>query len=150
MSGQIFVFLPYLNKGTVSAARLLEILKHQPEFDITLDNGIKLVKICKNYPYTLCIKCKKPEVICFIIFVKASNSSSSLEFRSVTFCYPSRPLVPVLQEMNLQIESGRVLGVVGSSGCGKTTLIHLLERFYNPTSGCVASKNIPSEDLEQR
>ncbi|KAF1315606.1 Multidrug resistance protein abc superfamily, partial [Globisporangium splendens] len=53
----------------------------------------------------------------------------------VNFTYPSRPDAQILKNYNVTIESGQTVAFVGASGGGKSTLIALLERFYNPTSG---------------
>ncbi|XP_024991059.1 ABC transporter B family member 15-like [Cynara cardunculus var. scolymus] len=58
-----------------------------------------------------------------------------IEFRSVDFSYPSRPDTPVLQELSLKVEAGKTIGLVGGSGSGKSTIISLLERFYDPVRG---------------
>jgi len=60
-----------------------------------------------------------------------------VEFQNVVFCYPSRPEVPVLKGLNLLAEPGQTLAIVGASGCGKSTVVSLLERFYDPASGKV-------------
>lgn len=54
------------------------------------------------------------------------------------FSYPTRPSVSVLNGLNLSILQGKTVALVGSSGCGKSTIIQLLERFYDPTSGDVS------------
>lgn len=59
----------------------------------------------------------------------------SIELDSVTFCYAEN--VPVLHDVNVRLEAGRVLGVVGRTGSGKTTLTRLLPRFYDPAAGVV-------------
>ncbi|KAF3483014.1 multidrug resistance protein [Arthroderma uncinatum] len=63
------------------------------------------------------------------------DSDVAVEFRNVTFSYPTRPDQPVLRKINLKILRGQNIGLVGPSGCGKTTMIALLERFYDITSG---------------
>ena len=60
-----------------------------------------------------------------------------VEFRNVTFAYPSRPDVPVLRDFSLAIEPGTAVGVVGASGSGKSTLAMLLMRFYDVDAGAV-------------
>ncbi|XP_075034876.1 ATP-binding cassette sub-family B member 10, mitochondrial [Mixophyes fleayi] len=58
-----------------------------------------------------------------------------LEFRNVSFMYPSRPDTPIFQDLNLSIPSGSVMAVVGPSGSGKSTLVSLLLRLYDPNAG---------------
>ena len=55
------------------------------------------------------------------------------------FSYPNRPDVAVLQGMDLEVHRGQMIALVGSSGCGKSTVIQLVERFYDPTEGQVVS-----------
>ena len=61
--------------------------------------------------------------------------SSSIVFKDVDFSYPGRD--PVFTRLNLELRSGETVGVVGSTGAGKTTLIRLLLRFAEPTSGTI-------------
>ncbi|XP_019451695.1 PREDICTED: putative multidrug resistance protein [Lupinus angustifolius] len=58
-----------------------------------------------------------------------------IEFQDIYFCYPSRPEVPVLQGLNLTIPAGKRVGLVGGSGSGKSTVVALLQRFYDPVEG---------------
>ncbi|KQJ95404.1 hypothetical protein BRADI_3g17020v3 [Brachypodium distachyon] len=58
-----------------------------------------------------------------------------IELRGVRFAYPSRQDKPILQGFSLSIPAGKVVALIGSSGCGKSTVISLLQRFYDPTSG---------------
>uniref|UniRef100_K3WTE2 Uncharacterized protein n=1 Tax=Globisporangium ultimum (strain ATCC 200006 / CBS 805.95 / DAOM BR144) TaxID=431595 RepID=K3WTE2_GLOUD len=55
----------------------------------------------------------------------------------INFTYPSRPDAQILKNYNVKIESGQTVAFVGASGGGKSTLIGLLERFYDPTSGTI-------------
>lgn len=61
----------------------------------------------------------------------------AIELDSVRFTYPLRPANIVLQGVNLEIKRGEFLAFVGASGCGKSTMIAMLERFYDPTSGSI-------------
>lgn len=60
-------------------------------------------------------------------------------FKDVRFNYPARPDVPVLRGLSVSVEPGQTLALVGASGCGKSTVVSLLERFYEPLSGSVVS-----------
>ncbi|KAK9461529.1 P-loop containing nucleoside triphosphate hydrolase protein [Lipomyces oligophaga] len=66
-----------------------------------------------------------------------SEVKGQVEFKNVHFRYPTRPQVPVLRGLNLTIKPGQFVALVGSSGCGKSTTIGLMERFYQPLSGQV-------------
>lgn len=59
----------------------------------------------------------------------------SVEFRDVSFFYPNNEKVIVLQNINLKINPGEVIAFVGSSGGGKSTIVSLIERFYDPSNG---------------
>lgn len=63
--------------------------------------------------------------------------NGSIEFKDVEFTYPSRKDVQILKNLNLVIPAGKTVGLVGSSGCGKSTTIQLLQRFYDPDAGQV-------------
>ncbi|KAL8506135.1 hypothetical protein ACS0TY_017119 [Phlomoides rotata] len=58
-----------------------------------------------------------------------------IQFKSVYFSYPSRPETPVLQGLDLTVPAGRTVGLVGGSGSGKSTIVSLLQRFYDPIEG---------------
>ncbi|XP_037800229.1 ATP-dependent translocase ABCB1-like [Penaeus monodon] len=68
---------------------------------------------------------------------KPPSVKGMIEFKDVRFNYPSRPDVRVLQGVSLSIEPGQTVALVGSSGCGKSTCIQLIQRFYDPLDGHV-------------
>ncbi|RCV30019.1 hypothetical protein SETIT_6G060200v2 [Setaria italica] len=76
--------------------------------------------------------------------------TGDIEMREVHFMYPSREDNPVLQGFSLAIQAGNIVALVGSSGCGKSTVISLVQRFYDPTSGVVLidNQNIKELDLK--
>nr|CAD7429696.1 unnamed protein product [Timema monikensis] len=67
-----------------------------------------------------------------------SSINGSIEFKNIHFKYPSRPDVKVLQGMNLTINPGETVALVGSSGCGKSTCVQLIQRFYDPIHGSIS------------
>ena len=58
-----------------------------------------------------------------------------MEFKNIQFMYPSRQDSMILQGLDLNIHKGKTIALVGASGCGKSTVINLLQRFYDPLSG---------------
>ncbi|KAL4898018.1 P-loop containing nucleoside triphosphate hydrolase protein [Aspergillus ambiguus] len=73
-----------------------------------------------------------------------------IEFRNVSFVYPTRLKEPILRHLNLTIRPGQYVAIVGASGSGKSTVVALLQRFYNALSGeiCVDGRNIAYLDTE--
>ncbi|XP_077304025.1 bile salt export pump-like isoform X2 [Lithobates pipiens] len=68
---------------------------------------------------------------------KWDNFRGDIEFVGCKFTYPSRPVTMVLKGLSVGVKSGQTLAFVGSSGCGKSTSVQLLERFYDPDEGKV-------------
>jgi ATP-binding cassette subfamily B (MDR/TAP) protein 1 len=67
--------------------------------------------------------------------ISAKNIKGKIEFKNVTFAYPTKLNINVLNGVNLCIEPGQSAALVGYSGCGKSTIIQLLERFYDVADG---------------
>ncbi|MBT4591485.1 MAG: ATP-binding cassette domain-containing protein, partial [Porticoccaceae bacterium] len=97
-----------LQRAAGATERLMELL-HAP-------NEIKLAELVK---------------------VKVSNLPATLTFDGVTFCYPSRPHQPALNEFSINIPNGKIVALVGPSGAGKSTLFALIQRFYDPQVGAL-------------
>eukprot|EP00347_Sterkiella_histriomuscorum_P022139 403331544 len=68
---------------------------------------------------------------------KLKNIKGRIELKNVTFTYPSRPEQKVLDNFSAVFEEGKTTAIVGASGSGKSTIIQLLERFYDPDQGDV-------------
>lgn len=77
-----------------------------------------------------------------------ANNNVAVEFRNVNFSYPSRPSFRVLQNLNLTIHKGESIGIAGASGSGKSTIIALIERFYDVGSGSILINNTAIKDLD--
>ncbi len=70
-----------------------------------------------------------------------------ITFDSISFRYPTRPDVLVLDNLTLRVPGGKVLAICGSSGSGKSTLAQLLLRFYEPQSGQIRIGKIPVNEM---
>ena len=92
---------------------------------------------------------------------KPSDIKGSLEFRGVSFIYPSRPqgnyplqilnlVVVVLKNVSMHIPEGKFTAIVGLSGSGKSTIVQLLERFYDPVEGEIFLDGHNIKDLNVR
>lgn len=71
-----------------------------------------------------------------------------LVFADVGFHYPSRPEDPVLRDMNLRVRPGETVALVGPSGAGKTTIIQLLLRFFDVTSGRITFDGVDVREAD--
>lgn len=78
--------------------------------------------------------------------LKPPNVYGSIELKTIDFSYPTRPDILVLNNFSLKITGGTTVAVVGVSGSGKSTIISLIERFYDPVSGSIT---LDGRDLKQ-
>jgi ATP-binding cassette subfamily B protein len=80
--------------------------------------------------------------------VAIGRSRGALSFQSVDFAYADAP--PLLKNFNLDIKPGEFIGLVGPTGAGKSTVIKLLLRFYDPTRGAVTIDGVPLTQVSQK
>ncbi|XP_059026986.1 phosphatidylcholine translocator ABCB4 isoform X2 [Mustela lutreola] len=106
--GHASSFAPDYAKAKLSAAHLFMLLERRPLIDSYSEEGLR------------------PDTF-----------EGNVTFNEVVFNYPTRPDIPVLQGLSLEVKKGQTLALVGSSGCGKSTVVQLLERFYDPVAGAV-------------
>lgn len=77
-----------------------------------------------------------------------SDNSGTVEFRNVGFSYPGSSGKPVLSGINLKAEKGQMIAILGSTGCGKTSLVNLVPRFYDATKGDVLVDGVNVKDYD--
>ena len=80
-------------------------------------------------------------------FMKVEDGS--IEFRHVDFAYKKDSDEPVLEDIDLKIRSGETIGIIGGTGSGKSTLVSLIPRFYDPQEGTVKVNGINAKDYPQ-
>ncbi|KAG5381686.1 hypothetical protein IGI04_033156 [Brassica rapa subsp. trilocularis] len=71
-----------------------------------------------------------------------------VEFKHVKFMYPSRPETPIFDDFCLRIPSGKTVALVGGSGSGKSTVLALLQRFYDPVAGEILLDGVPINNVQ--
>jgi ABC-type multidrug transport system fused ATPase/permease subunit len=107
--GQAAPYVESFATAKAAAATLFSVIDRRPSIDSSSDQG-----------------------------TKPKSLTGKVQFKNVKFNYPSRPDVPVLQGLNFEIEPGQTVALVGSSGCGKSTCIQLIQRFYDTIEGDVS------------
>jgi ABC-type multidrug transport system fused ATPase/permease subunit len=77
------------------------------------------------------------------------RSNGDIKLKDIEFTYPTRPEAQILKKLNIEIKKGQRIALVGSSGCGKSTITQLIERFYDPDTGEVTfcDKNLKDMNL---
>nr|XP_026695936.1 multidrug resistance protein 1-like isoform X2 [Ciona intestinalis] len=107
-AGQNAIYAPDYAAAKLSAARIIKLLDRVPTINPYSDDGLK-----------------------------PANCSGEIQLELVEFYYPTRPDVEVLKKCSIKVACGQTLALVGKSGCGKSTVIQLIERFYDVAGGKV-------------
>ena len=113
----VTMMLMHSSRALASARRIKEVLDEKP--DITDDDA--------KYP---ALKVERGEV----------------EFRNMSFRYYKDSPDAVLKNINVKIKAGETVGIIGSTGCGKTTLVSMIPRLYDPDEGEVLIDGVPVSD----
>ncbi|KAH9260236.1 hypothetical protein BASA81_001405 [Batrachochytrium salamandrivorans] len=118
--GQAMAMFPDIGKGQAAVNSIFSALDRKSKID----------------PFSL--EGQKPSVVV-----------GDISFENISFAYPSRPEVTVLDSFNLEVKRGQTVAFVGTSGSGKSTLVLLLERFYDPlgTNSSVKVDGVDVRDL---
>ncbi|KAJ5496532.1 Multidrug resistance protein sirA [Penicillium fimorum] len=118
-AGLVFSFTPNISKARRSAAGLQALLQRKSTINPDDNDGQKL----------------------------ETPPKGQIDFRNVNFTYPTRPGLLALQDISLSISPGSRVALVGHTGCGKSTIISLIERFYDPSSGGIFLDGQPISSL---
>ncbi|XLS79065.1 hypothetical protein HN51_063290 [Arachis hypogaea] len=117
--GQASPSLSAFAAGQAAAFKMFETIKRKPEIDASDPNGLKL-----------------------------DNIRGDIELREVCFSYPTRPDELIFNGFSLSIPSGTTAALVGQSGSGKSTVVSLIERFYDPQAGEVLIDGINLKEFQ--
>jgi len=107
-----------ITNGRGAAAKLFATIDRVPDIDSASPDGAKPEKVV-----------------------------GKISLENVTFNYPSRPEVTVVKSMSVEFPAGKTAAIVGASGSGKSTIVSLIERFYDPVSGAVKLDGTNIKDL---
>ena len=80
--------------------------------------------------------------------VLETEETGTVEFKNVCFAYPGSSGENVLNNINLKVNKGEKIGILGSTGCGKSTLVNLITRFYDVTDGEVIVDGVNVKEYE--
>lgn len=125
-----------ITKGMASWKRIKEILDSEPELK---DGDFKPEKIYDEEKASA----EKPEA------VKNRRLRGKIEFHNVSFAFPGTEQM-VLKHINLTINPGETVAVMGATGCGKTALVSLIPRFYDVNEGTVFVDGVDVRDYKQK
>ncbi|KAG6429222.1 hypothetical protein SASPL_107267 [Salvia splendens] len=112
-------FAPDSSKAKVAAASIFTILDRESKIDPSAESGIKLDSV-----------------------------KGEIELKHVSFKYPTRPDVQIFRDLSLTIHGQKTVALVGESGSGKSTVISLLQRFYDPDSGRITLDGVEIQKFQ--
>ncbi|KAF8442930.1 P-loop containing nucleoside triphosphate hydrolase protein [Boletus edulis BED1] len=119
-AGNIFAFVPDISSARSAGAAIVKLIDSTPEIDAESTAGKTL---------------------------EAEKVRGQIRFENIHFRYPTRPGVPVLRDLSFKVEPGTYVALVGASGCGKSTVIQMMERFYDPLSGRILLDGQPINEF---
>ncbi|XP_029612563.1 bile salt export pump-like isoform X3 [Salmo trutta] len=131
--GRASSYTPDYAKAKISAARFLQLLDRVPKISVYSNGGAKWVQVAQAHTKTHSLSLLLTPPLSLV----QPDFRGNVELIDCKFTYPTRPDIQVLNGLNVSVKPGQTLAFVGSSGCGKSTSVQLLERFYDPDQGKV-------------
>jgi len=107
-AGNVFSFVPDISSAKGAGSDIIKLIDSRPEIDAESTEGKK---------------------------VPTENLRGQIRLENIHFRYPTRPSVRVLRDLSIKVKPGTYIALVGASGSGKSTVIQLIERFYDPLAG---------------
>ncbi len=133
--GELSCLLSYANKYTGPFNEISGVIA---EFQNALVSAGRVMELIDEEPITA--DCEGARVL--------SSPEGNISFDNVSFSYvPERPLI---EELNLRVEGGQRVAIVGPTGCGKTTLINLLMRFYDVNGGAISADGTDIREITRK
>ena len=117
-ASRMAAYVPGLGKARVAAGKIYHLLHLKPSIDWKSADGYRLLEF-----------------------------KGRIQFKNVNFHYPTRPDIKILRNLSFTAEPKQTVAFVGSSGCGKSTCLQLIERFYDATGGDILIDEKPIKSL---
>ena len=113
-------------------------IQEKPDAKETVKQAVAIVNQVGNEPETGIAQSAAPD--------DPERIGGDIEFQHVSFAFPDDPATPILKDIDFHIPAGAKLGILGETGAGKSTLVNLISRFYDPTAGRVLIDGIDARD----
>ncbi|KAL4577221.1 hypothetical protein LXL04_013326 [Taraxacum kok-saghyz] len=134
--GTVFAVGAAVNYGGISLGSALSTLRY---FSDAMTAGERIREVIKRVP-EIDSDNMEGEIL--------QEVSGEVEFKNVKFAYPSRPESVIFRDFNLKVPAGKTVALVGGSGSGKSTVIALLQRFYDPQGGQICVDGVRIDKLQ--
>jgi ATP-binding cassette subfamily B (MDR/TAP) protein 1 len=115
------------------------LMSYLPDFGRAYQASLNILKVIYRKP-----------VMRYSGGITPNKIEGHVEFKNVSFAYPTRPNLQVLKNFNLTITPGQAVALVGASGSGKSTIVGLIERFYEANSGEIYLDGVNIAEIDPR
>ena len=133
-TGEIMAAITYVSQILMSILNMANMFQSISRAKIS---SVRLNEVLRSLP-----------VICDGKYDQETPIKGKIEFRNVSFAYPDSPNVSVLDNINLKVEPGQTIGILGSTGSGKSSLVNLIPRFYDSNEGTIFIDDIDVKEYK--